>query len=289
MNIQDLNTKAKNTWCRGCANFAILTAAKTALVNLVNAKKTDAKKIAAVSGVGCHDKMYDYLNMNFFHALHGRTLPTMYGIKCGNPELTLLGFGGDGATYAEGMDHFIHACRNNVDMTFMVHNNQIFALTTGQSSPATVQSSKTPSTPFGTPEKPVNPILLALASGATFVSRGFALNVLELTKIMEAAILHKGFSFIDILMPCLAYQKDLDFLREHVCELDEKYDAKNLKIAMEKAMEWDYSHSTTAKIATGIFYQVLRPTFEDARPQEKVAWYKVKRQADTQKLLEQFK
>src|SRR3989344_6617795 len=137
MEPKDLNTKEENTWCPGCPNFVILETVKKALAELTNEGKIQIKDTAVVTGIGCHAKIFDYLNINSFYGLHGRVLPLALGIKLGNPNLTVLGFGGDGDTYAEGLEHFIHNCRYNADLTMLAHNNQVFSLTTGQFTPTT--------------------------------------------------------------------------------------------------------------------------------------------------------
>lgn len=290
LTVEALGTKETITWCPGCTNFSILRAVKNAVANLVNSGKIDLKNVVAVSGVGCHDKIYDYLNFNGFHSIHGRTLPTILGIKIGNPELTVIGFGGDGATYAEGISHLVHAYRYNVDATFLVHNNQLFALTTGQATPASPKGFIGPSTPLGVAEKPLNPIALALISGATFVARGFALDLKHLTKLVEAAIVHKGFGFIDVLQPCIAYQNTIPYLKEHLYKLEETdHSADNAEEALKKSLEWDYCTSEDAKIPIGVFYKENRPTYEEQWPQLKKPWYTVEREVNWKEIINQFK
>ncbi len=289
MKIEDLNTGEKITWCPGCTNFGILSGVKQAITNLVNNNKVDLNKIVGVSGVGCYDKIYDYLNLNFFHTLHGRTLPTLFGIKIGNPELTVIGFGGDGATYAEGIAHLVHSCRYNINATFMVFNNQIFSLTTGQATPASEKGLVSPSTPLGIGEKPVNPIALSLISGASFVGRSFALDIPHLTKVIKEAITHKGFSFIDILQPCISYHNTTQFLREHVYKLEKvNHNSSNYEDAMKKSLEWDYCYSENSKIPIGIFYKVKKPTYEEQWPQIRT-WHRFKRKPDFRKIVEEYK
>jgi len=289
MKVEDLDTGEKITWCPGCANFGILMSVKQAITNLVNNNKLDLNKVVGVSGVGCHDKIYDYLNLNFFHTLHGRTLPTLFGIKIGNPELTVIGFGGDGATYAEGIAHLVHSCRYNIDATFIVFNNQVFSLTTGQATPVSEKGLISPSTPLGIGEKPVNPISLTLNCGASFVARGFALDIPHLTKIIEAAIEHRGFSFIDIIEPCISYHNTTKFLREHVYKLEEaNHNSANYEEAMKKAREWDYCYGENAKIPIGIFYKVEKRTYTEQWPQIRT-WHKFERKTDFKKIIEKYK
>lgn len=289
MKIRDLNTKEENTWCPGCPNFSILETSKEALVDLVNGKKIGAKDITIVTGIGCHAKIFDYLNTNAFYGLHGRVLPVSLGIKVANPELTVIGFAGDGDTYAEGISHFIHNCRYNADMTMIVHNNQIFALTTGQATPTTEKGFISGSTPLGVGEKPLNPILLALTSGASFVARGYALDKKHLKNLIEEAIKHKGFAFIDVLQPCIAYHNVIPFFQKHIYKLDKTHQMTNLKGALKKAREWDYCFEGKTKIPIGVFYKKKRPIFEEQWPQFKKPWYKVRRKIDWKRTIREFK
>jgi 2-oxoglutarate ferredoxin oxidoreductase subunit beta len=198
MNPKKLATKEEITWCPGCSNFNILRAFREAAGELIENNKIKAKNITTVTGIGCSSKIYDYINSNGFYGIHGRVLPVCLGIKVGNSELTVVGFAGDGDTYAEGISHFVHACRYNANLTMVVHDNQVFSLTTGQATPTSEEGFVNGSTPLGVKEKPLNPIALALASGASFVARGYALDVYHLKNLMKQAISHKGFAFIDV-------------------------------------------------------------------------------------------
>lgn len=253
MKIQNLNTPIINTWCPGCLNFSLLAAVKGAIVNLVNEKKIKQKEVAAVTGIGCHAKIYDYLNLNWFYGLHGRVLPAALGIKLANPKLTVIGFGGDGDTYAEGLAHFIHLCRYNPDLTMIVHNNQVFALTTGQATPTTEKGFPGKSTPRGVQEPPLNPIALALVSGAGFVSRGSCFEINHLQKLIKAAILYPGFALIDVLQPCIAYHDNSEFLKKYSYKLEK--DGYEFSQALKLALEYDYSLNPKSKIPLGIFYK----------------------------------
>ena len=192
-----LETKSQNTWCPGCPNFLLLESVKIALRNIIY-KGTKQEDIVMVSGIGCHAKIFDYLNISGIYSLHGRVLPTCFGIKVGNPNLVVLGFGGDGDTYAEGISHFIHACRYNANMTMIVHDNRAFALTTGQATPTTEQGSKVKSEPLGVFPIPINPIKLALSLRASFVARAYARDIKGTAEIIEKALEHNGFSFVDV-------------------------------------------------------------------------------------------
>lgn len=290
MKQEDFKTTETNTWCPGCPNFGILQSVKEALADLVNEGKLNRKDATLVAGIGCHGKIFDYVNISGFNGLHGRVLPVCLGIKLGNPNLTVIGFGGDGDTFDEGISHFIHACRYNADVAMMVHTNQVFALTTGQATAMTEKGFVDGSTPLGQGEKPLNSVALALEAGATFVARGYALKVPLLKEIMKKAILHKGFAFVDILQPCIVYHKySLPYLSKNVYELDATHDVTNSNQALEKAKEWDYSYEKDIKVPIGIFYQKEKPTFESQWPQLKGPWRAIKRKIDWQNVTKEFK
>lgn len=276
MKIQDLETKQANTWCPGCLNNGILLATKQALVNLVNQKQAKRKNIVGVCGIGCGAKVYDYLNINAFGSIHGRVLPTCLGIKTANPSLTVLGFAGDGGTYAEGISHLIHVIRHNPDLTMIVYDNQVFALTTGQATPTTEKDFCSPVAPSGVKDDPLNPIAITLAAGATFVARDSSLDINSLTQTIESAIKHPGFSFVDVLQPCLSFHNDIAYLQSHSYKLKNKK-KDDYSWAMKKAREWSYNREEKQKIPLGIFYQVRKKTWEEKWPQAKKPWYQVER------------
>lgn len=289
MKPENLSTQEIHTWCPGCSNFGILQAAKEAFSELANEGILNVENTAFVTGIGCHAKIYDYLNLKGFYGLHGRILPIAFGIKLGNPNLTVVGFGGDGDTFAEGMEHFIHNCRYNADLTMFVHDNQVFSLTTGQFTPTTEKGFKNGSSPLGLAEKPINPLALALEAGATFVARGYALQIPHLKEIMKKAIMHKGFSFVDILQPCIVYHKhSMPYLNRNIYKIDETHDVGNFSQAVEKAREWEYSYEKDAKVPTGVFYETNRPTFESQWPQLKRPWHTVDRKINWQNITKEF-
>jgi len=259
--IKELDTYAQNTWCPGCGNFGILSSIKKALADLED-DGLDLNKVAIVSGIGCHAKIVDYINVNSFYSIHGRVPPPMTGIKLANPDLTVIGFAGDGDAYGEGIEHLIFSAKRNIDMTFIVHNNRVYGLTTGQFTPTSPPGFKGRSTPKGSPEGPLNPIELMLSSGATFVARGYTKNMKHLQSLIKAAVSHKGFSFIDVLQPCFTFFNTYDFYNERAYEFTQQdHDASDRKAAFVKAEEWAYGEGE--KIPIGIFYQVKKPTYEE--------------------------
>ncbi|MEZ0346089.1 MAG: thiamine pyrophosphate-dependent enzyme [Infirmifilum sp.] len=254
MGIELYEVPRRPVWCPGCGNYGILLALRKALAEL----KLQPEDVVIVTGIGCHGRISDYMRTNGFHTIHGRVLPVATGIKLANPKLTVIGHSGDGDAYAIGLGHLPHAARRNVDITLIVHNNMIFGLTTGQVTPTTPKGVKTRSTPFGNPENPLNPILLALASGATFVARGFSAEIDHLKELIKAGISHRGFAFIDVLQPCVTFFNTYSALRQKIYKLEEAgHDPSNFEAAMRLAMQQD------DKIPIGLFYRREAPTLED--------------------------
>lgn len=264
INPQDITTKNKITWCPGCGNFMILEGAKRAIANLTK-EGLSKNDFAIVTGIGCHAKIYDYLNLNGVYGLHGRVLPVMLGIKLANPNLKVIGFAGDGDTYSEGMEHFVHAFRFNTDATLVVHNNQSFSLTTGQATPTTEVGYKNKAEPLGEFNEPLNPVKIALASGATFVARCSSSDIAHISEILEKAIKHKGFAFVEILQKCVIFNKKMNELEKSVCKIKDNFDMKK---ALELADEWNYN-SASGKIPVGVIYQIRKNTLEEKWPQLK--------------------
>jgi len=252
--MNKFDTKEKITWCPGCTNFMILEAVKRALTFL----KLKKEEVVMTTGIGCHGKIFDYIDIGGAYGLHGRPIPVAIGIKLGNPKLKVLTFAGDGDTYNEGISHFIHACRYNPDINLIVHDNQTFALTTGQATATSQKGYKTKVEPKGEFLKPLNPILLALSAGASFVARANARDIEGTTKILIEAIKHKGFSFVEMIQPCLQFNLDMNQLDKLMYKVDNK---GNKEKAFELARKWDYD-SKTGKIPIGIFYQEKRKTLE---------------------------
>ncbi len=261
MNVSDLNTPVHNTWCPGCPNFTILAAAKQAVTELVNSKFARLEDFVSVAGIGCHAKIYDYIGISGFYGLHGRAVPVANGITLGNPNMHVLTFVGDGDLYAEGISHFIHAARMNANQAVFVHNNKVYALTTGQFTPTTEKGFKCRSAPEGNPIQPLNPIALALEAGATFVARESTLDMKSLVRTMKAAIKHRGFALVDILQPCLSFHNFTDYVSPRIYRLKAPLGFDD---ALKKAHEWDYSLDPKAKIPVGVFYRARRRTLDEA-------------------------
>jgi 2-oxoglutarate ferredoxin oxidoreductase subunit beta len=244
-------------WCPGCGNFGILKALNRALVEL----KIEPRQLLMVSGIGQAGKLPHYSRGNVFNSLHGRPVPPAIGAKIANHELVVIAVSGDGDAYGEGGNHFLHAARRNHDITYMVHNNQVYGLTKGQTSPTSDPGFITKTTPYGA-SPPINPIALAIASGATFVARGFAGDIDHLAGLIKSGIQHRGFAIIDILQPCVSFnhKNTYSWYRERVYQLGEDYDPSDQLVALEKAQEWG------DRIPIGVIYRVQRPTFEGQIP-----------------------
>jgi 2-oxoglutarate ferredoxin oxidoreductase subunit beta len=274
MKTSNITTLTKITWCPGCYNFQVLAGIKKVLE-----KEKDVKeKFAIVTGIGCHGKMFDYLNLNGINSLHGRVLPTCLGLKIGNPHLNVLGFSGDGDAYSEGMEHLIHMARYNSNIKYFVHNNQVFALTVGQPAATTELGFKEKTTPEGSAIHPINPIKIMLGAGASFVARVFA-DVNQIEHVFKEALKHKGFCFIEILQPCLIFHPDKDYKNKIYSLEEEGHDKTNFEAAMKKAEEFDYNE--VKKIPIGIFYQtkksVFEEQFESLKKLDKEGWKGIKR------------
>jgi len=253
-----LETQCPNTWCPGCGNFGILTAFKAAIDELI-IQGWKKEKIVVVGDIGCNSKIADYLNLNSLIGLHGRSVTTAEGIKLANSDLKVFVFIGDGALLDEGISHLIHAAKRNSDINIILHNNRLFALTTGQFTALSPERYKGVSTPFGSIEEPFNLIKLMIASRASFIARGYSAKIDSLKKIIIQASKHQGFSFVEVLQPCVSFYNNIQFYNEKV------YEPENNKIeleefAIELANQWDYGE--TGKIPLGIIYKKSRPVFE---------------------------
>ena len=259
LQAKDFKGPVDPDWCPGCGDFGVLKGLQKACAEL----GLLPHQIVTVSGIGCSSNLPGYINTYGMHTLHGRPLAVATGVQMANHELTVIATGGDGDGYGIGGNHFVHTARRNVDLTYLVMNNQIYGLTTGQISPTSSTGMKTKSTPFGSVEMPVNPITSAIMNGATFVARGFSGDGKHLVELMKKAILHKGFSLVDIFSPCVTFNHDNDykFFKPRVKKLeDEGHDTSDWKSACEKALMWGDT------IYTGLFLQKEQPTLGQLEP-----------------------
>ncbi|MFC2045382.1 thiamine pyrophosphate-dependent enzyme [Chloroflexota bacterium] len=253
--IDDYAEPIPIAWCPGCGNFGILQALKKALVDL----KIEPHQVLFVSGIGQAPKLPHYTRGNVFNGLHGRTLPVATGAKIANQELIVIGIDGDGGAYGEGVGHLLATMRRNVNIMYMVHNNQVYGLTKGQASPTSDTGFITKTTPLGAIQ-PLNPLTLALASEVSFLARGFAGDVEHLSELLKMGIEHRGFSLIDILQPCVSFnhKNTYQWYRDRVYKLEEQdHDPSNKMNAFIKAQEWDN------RIPIGLFYRQERPVYEE--------------------------
>jgi 2-oxoglutarate ferredoxin oxidoreductase subunit beta len=247
-------------WCPGCGDFGVLKAVKMA----AGKARVAAKDLVVVSGIGCSSNLPGYVHAYGVHSLHGRAVAMASGIKLANTNLKVVITGGDGDGYGIGIGHFIHAMRRNLDLTYVVMNNQIYGLTTGQASPTTMKEMRTKSTPRGNVELPINPIALALVAGATYIARGFSGEPNHMADLIAGGIQHKGFALIDVFSPCVTYNKLNTYpwfkKRLYKLEDDSGYDPANTRTALEKSFEWG------DRIPIGLFYRDEQPTYEDSEP-----------------------
>jgi 2-oxoglutarate/2-oxoacid ferredoxin oxidoreductase subunit beta len=261
LTMADMKGRVDPDWCPGCGDFGVLAALQKALVELQIA----THNVVTISGIGCSSNLPGYINTYGMHTLHGRALAVATGLKLANHELTVIVTGGDGDGFGIGGNHFVHTMRRNVDLLYIVMDNQIYGLTTGQTSPTSRVGMKTKSMPFGNVEAPVNPISLALAAGATFVARGFSGEQKHLIELMRQGILHKGFSFLDVFSPCVTYNHDntYQWFRPRVKKLedDSSYDPSDWTAAIEKSLLWG------EEIPIGKFFERTDvPTLHEAEP-----------------------
>ncbi len=256
--IEDLEGPQKITWCTGCGNYGLLAALKKAISEL----EFPQQDYVLVSGIGCSGKIPHYINLNSFHTLHGRPIPVATGVHMANKDLHVIVHTGDGDCLGEGLGHFIHAARRNVDLAVFIHNNGVNALTKGQFSPAAPRGyvSKTSPPPPGSPMEPVNGVAHAIVAGATFVARGYSGDQKMLVKLMKAAITHSGFAVVDILQPCVTWNRKLTwrYYNERTYSLEEVgHDPTDRSLALQKAFEFD------GKIPIGVFYRAESPLLMD--------------------------
>jgi len=252
------------TWCPGCGDFGVLRALQNAAARL----GLQPHDICIVSGIGCSGKINSYFNSYGLHTLHGRSLPVAQGVKLANPNLTVIASGGDGDGYGIGAGHFMHAVRRNVDMTYIVMDNQVYGLTKGQTSPTSPTGFASNTTPYGSAEGPVRPLRVALANGCSFVAQGFSADLKQLVDLIIKAIEHKGFSLLNVQSPCVTWRETIvedgqkvgvfEWWKKHLHNLDTDpdYDRRDRAAAFSKLIEHD-------DIVTGVIYQEDRPSYRE--------------------------
>ncbi|WP_026689824.1 2-oxoacid:ferredoxin oxidoreductase subunit beta [Alteribacter aurantiacus] len=254
--FKDFRNNVKPNWCPGCGDFSVQAAIQRAAASA----GLTPEKMAVVSGIGCSGRISGYINSYGFHGIHGRSLPIAQGVKMANRELTVIASGGDGDGFAIGMGHTIHAIRRNIDVTYIVMDNQIYGLTKGQTSPRSDMGFKTKSTPGGSIESALNVMEMALSAGGTFVAQSFSSDLKELTSIIEQGIEHKGFSLINVFSPCVTFNKvnTYDWFKENITKLSsiEGYDPTDRAMAMNTLMKHN-------GLVTGLIYQNKeKPSYE---------------------------
>ena len=235
--VKDFKGKVDPDWCPGCGDFGVLTALKQALVEL----NLNPHQVMTISGIGCSSNLPGYLSTYGMHTLHGRALAVATGAQLANHDLKIIVTGGDGDGYGIGGNHFIHSMRRNVDLTYIVMNNQIYGLTTGQISPTSTKGMKTKSTPAGSVENPIFPVSLAIAAGATYVARGYTGQVKHLVDLIKGGIQHKGFALIDAFSPCVTFNLDNthEFFKHRTKKLEDMgHDPTDFSAAIQKSYEW---------------------------------------------------
>lgn len=252
--IESYKSDEKPTWCPGCGDFGVLNA----LYNAVRAKGWDPKDIVLVSGIGCSSRLPFFANTYGFHTVHGRVMPVATGVRVANPDLKVLALGGDGDAFAIGGGHFIHAARRNLDICYVIMDNNIYGLTKGQTSPTSQVGFVTKTTPKGSPDRSISPMLLAMASGATFVARGFSGKPKELAEMVVRGIDHNGFAIIDVFSPCPTFNKvnTFKYYREETVDLPADYDRTNRGLALQYAASSEPTY-------TGVLYEEQSESFED--------------------------
>ncbi|MFD3261004.1 2-oxoacid:ferredoxin oxidoreductase subunit beta [Paenibacillus lentus] len=246
--FKEFRNKIKPNWCPGCGDFSVQAAIQRAAANV----GLEPEGLAVISGIGCSGRISGYINAYGLHGIHGRALPIAQGVKLANRDLTVIASGGDGDGFAIGMGHTVHAIRRNINITYIVMDNQIYGLTKGQTSPRSGEGFKTKSTPEGSIESTLSPLEVAIAAGATFVAQSFSSDLKQLTSLIEQGIQHEGFSLINVFSPCVTFNKvnTYDWFKENIINLDtvEGYDHTNRLAAMTKLME-------TGSMITGLIYQ----------------------------------
>jgi 2-oxoglutarate ferredoxin oxidoreductase subunit beta len=253
----DYRTDLKPIWCAGCGDFAVLAALQQAFVAI----QIDPKDLAIVSGIGCSSRLPGFVQSYGLHTVHGRALPAATGLKLARPDLTVIAVGGDGDFFSIGVGHLPHAARRDVNITCIVMDNEIYGLTKGQTSPTSPYGHTTKSTPLGNQAMPLHPLALVLASGATFVARGFSSQPKHLAELIRMGIEHPGFAFIQAMSPCVTFYDTYKLYKEKVYQIPDSHDVSDLGAAMRYAMEAD-------RLPLGVLYRsASRGATLEMRPQ----------------------
>ena len=243
-NANDYKSGVKPIWCPGCGDYAVLGALMRAFAELNLAPEN----IVVASGIGCSSRMPAFLKTYGIHGVHGRALPMATGVKLARPEATVIAVGGDGDGFSIGGGHIPHAARRNVDLTYIVMDNSIYGMTKGQPSPTSPEGMVAKASPYGAPEKPLNPIMMALAYEISFVARAFSGQLKEIVNLIKASILHPGFAFIQILSPCVTYYDTYAHYRQITRPLPDDHDPTDMLSAIKLALVTETQY-------TGIFYR----------------------------------
>ena len=249
---QEYKTDEHPIWCPGCGDFGVLAS----VYNALSARKIMPKDLVVVSGIGCSGRTPGFIKSYGFHSVHGRVLPVALGVKLANPDLHVIGVGGDGDGFAIGGGHIPHAARRNPDMTYIIMDNATYGLTKGQYSPTSPVGFQAGSTPYGNIETPLNPIALLIAYGATFLGQGYSGKPRELSELINQAMEHKGFAFINVISPCITFYNTYKVIPQRLAEVPKEHDVTSQAKAFELAL-------SNEQIRLGVFYQVQRPTFEE--------------------------
>lgn len=254
--VKDYRVKERPTWCPGCGDFAVLSALQKACAN----HNLAPEDVALITGIGCSGKLVQHFGSYGFHTLHGRSLPCAQGVKLGNQDLTVIAAGGDGDGYGIGMGHLVHSIRRNIDLTYIVMDNHIYGLTTGQMSPTSKKGFKTKTSPQGATEEPVRAVETAIVNGISFVAQAFSGDVKHMTKIFQEAIAHKGFALVNAFSPCVTFNKvnTYEWFKEGLINLDDEegYDPADRQAALNILNEKE-------GMVYGVIYKNPRPVYNE--------------------------
>lgn len=248
----DYKSDVKPVWCPGCGDYGVYTA----LTNAMSQENYNPWEVALVSGIGCSSRTPSFLKVYGFHTVHGRALAVASGLKLARPDLHVIVIGGDGDGISIGGGHFLHASRRNIELPYIMMNNSIYGQTKGQASPTTLEGTVTRSTPYGTFDNPLNPSAVAIVAGATFVARGFAGNLKQLTELIVKAFEHKGFAFVEAVSPCVTFNNTWSSIRTRVKDISESHDVSNKIEALDLALK-------DSPLYFGVLYNIQIPTMND--------------------------